>query len=373
MIKLNGDKLWQYDLDRTIEIIPSKGRTVEMVRFIRGRRPYMLAHREEDGKIIADIPNVLLKAFGNVLCIVDYLDEDGHIITENSNLHVHKREKPADYQYKETDTLEIGEGGSTSSGGGTQADWNAAEGEPGYILNKPFGETEEFIIPETKYTFSDMEGLSVAGESNLALLIPGETYTVKYNGVPYTCTVIIMQGTTAMFGNLSIAGGDDTGEPFACTVSYEDVAGCMIVALDGSSEATISISKNGVKQIDSRFIPCPVFDLASRGFGKLGISPSTSYSGMTVSPVVLEQLKECMEYGILRIRMNVSYTGGNPEGTSDSLTYDNEPKTIVATFNKRIEDADDLRDVYSAIFENVVLHITLDYTNGSVAFSFSEL
>lgn len=112
MIRLNGDKLMQYDLNRTIEIIPRGNRVVRDVTFYKGREPYVVLHRDEDGNIIADIPNTLLRDHGTLTCVVDYTDEKGNDGREHQNFFVRKRAMPEGYEYTETNEAKLGSGGS---------------------------------------------------------------------------------------------------------------------------------------------------------------------------------------------------------------------------------------------------------------------
>lgn len=243
MIKLVGEKLRQYDLDRTVEITPMNGRTVEMVRFIRGRKPYMLAHREEGGKIIADIPNVLLKSFGAVKCIVDYVDADGHIVTENQSFYVRKREMPDGYSYTETDTLELGEGGGSASRY-KQPDWGVEQGAE--------------VFAESVIALEDGQAMIEAFTKTPSV---GGVYEVNWNGTTHTCTVFEVNNGVPMMvlGNGIAIGGEDTGEPFTILAVSEDMieaAGMagMIMALDDSESVTLSITGESIHTIPEKFL-----------------------------------------------------------------------------------------------------------------------
>lgn len=134
-------------------------------------------------------------------------------------------------------------GEGTDSGTQTvQADWNAAEGENGHILNRTHYTEKniQVILPETERTLGE-------GEIGFLLDQPmtfqeGETYTVNWNGQAYECIcrTIEEEGNTAYFlGNYgALTEGDDTGEPFVmmCAGDYRQV-----LPLDGSTEVTVSI------------------------------------------------------------------------------------------------------------------------------------
>ena len=110
-----------------------------------------------------------------------------------------------------------------SGGGGAQPDWNAAEGEPGHILNRPFYESTEVLfdqrvecgrkefIYEKSVTIIDK---NVKGEIPLA---EGSSYVVEWDGTEYPCTCYAFQhadglclGNAHLYNNLL----PDNGLPF---------------------------------------------------------------------------------------------------------------------------------------------------------------
>ena len=103
------------------------------------------------------------------------------------------------------------------SGGGAQPDWNAAEGEPGHILNRTHEWVECSDDVDMRNLVLTEDGLYYAGEP--IKLIAGEEYEVRY-GTPtvYKCVAVDMsEGDTyaCVLGNLgALMGEGDTGEPF---------------------------------------------------------------------------------------------------------------------------------------------------------------
>lgn len=151
--------------------------------------------------------------------------------------------------------------------GGGGGDWNAAEGQPGHILNRTHwteGEVSSEILPETALVMSD-DGMYI----NAAFaLTAGESYTVHWNGVEYPCVaqgytedgaflIALGDAYTASGGSVGTAA---TGEPFALVrLPDEAVDGgiyAVVIPLDGSTEATIAIYSVGetVHKLDNKYL-----------------------------------------------------------------------------------------------------------------------
>lgn len=151
----------------------------------------------------------------------------------------------ADYANK-TVTLSVKEKASGGSGGGAQPDWNAAEGEPGHILNRThWAKYKEEEIANGEFTSQYLADMGVFAinlnyDYNIGLhgflrRLPNKL-TVEFDGVTYAdraVTPINDMGNAV--GNLfylnTIAGTSfpNTGEPFLMFVSY---GGATIMLLD---------------------------------------------------------------------------------------------------------------------------------------------
>lgn len=137
-------------------------------------------------------------------------------------------------------------------GGGAQSDWNAAEGEPGHVLNRPFYSdiVNGVALPETIPTYD--EGMEAHVLANPLSLIVGEKYTVNWNGVEYTTNCVeVDQGDGTLMnciGNVgAMMGTGDTGEPFVIINCPKEVVavtgfGAIVSSLDGATDITISIT-----------------------------------------------------------------------------------------------------------------------------------
>lgn len=156
--------------------------------------------------------------------------------------------------------------GGTALGG---ADWNAAEDQPGHVLNRThWAELNEGVmLPESEgvYTETDFgNGFMVMG--TMPKLILGQSYEVSYNGVKYETIarrLINMQGMTAL-GNLGAAGAEgeaNTGEPFVVlelSPEYQAMGACVgVMPLDGAESVRVSIAGEyeTVHKLDEKYLP----------------------------------------------------------------------------------------------------------------------
>ena len=107
VIKIIGTPLYQWELGRKISISAHEHTVINRVEFSTASyaETLMATPREEDGVIVADVPNVLLQSGDYIYVHLSHKDEDLLETTAVSILPVIKRPKPADYVYTETDVL----------------------------------------------------------------------------------------------------------------------------------------------------------------------------------------------------------------------------------------------------------------------------
>jgi hypothetical protein len=141
--------------------------------------------------IMARLSNKLDKVPGKVLSSNDFTDEYKTIL----------------------DNLEIGGGGS---GNAAQPDWNAAEGDEGYIKNRTHWEYVINYIPTVTVTIPERETYTEL-PSPVSEFRAGETYVVNVNGEQYLVTAWENDGTIFL-GDGDIYGGAGKGDdvPFVC-------------------------------------------------------------------------------------------------------------------------------------------------------------
>lgn len=143
-------------------------------------------------------------------------------------------------------------------GGGEQADLNAAEGEPGHVLNRTHWVEHVEVLPETSLTLNAGEDYFLLSD-NLNLII-GREYTVKWNGVEYTCTATAVEDANELLfvalGNLAESDfpAVASDEPFLIAEAAADDSFLEIHPLDDSTSLTISIRENIVRKLDNKYL-----------------------------------------------------------------------------------------------------------------------
>lgn len=270
MIKLIGEKLKQYDLDRIVQLAPRHGYKLETVRFWKAdaEDPLTVAFREQDGMTVADIPNILLKKFGVLTVEAVSVDDCGIFYVEKSTINVSKRPMPEGYEYHETEVLELGKGGGMGG-----ADWNAAEGESGHVLNRTHyaenGLVE--ILPEMSLTYDESMGnMSIQPEAPFEV---DKTYIVTYNGTPYTCVCyeVEIEGVHMVgVGNGVGFGVTDTGEPFVMGNVPAMMPG-MTVVMDYTGATTCTVSVSGESEVIHHLDPKYIKDMYSEKVEEISI------------------------------------------------------------------------------------------------------
>lgn len=124
------------------------------------------------------------------------------------------------------------------------------------LKDKPFGSTVEMIeiFPEqtvVSFEFSDQydNGLGIYMANVVIDLVPGVTYTVKFNGEFYTATY-----TDYALGNAGFWGETNTGEPFAHSnglLGWKAYLGDTVTC-------GIYEKKETITPIDSKFLPSEI-------------------------------------------------------------------------------------------------------------------
>lgn len=135
--------------------------------------------------------------------------------------------------------------------------------DPKYLPKGGFGYDEigyTVILPETGIECYNYQDGSYWGDLAVPDLIRGNTYTVVWDGVEYSCVAEDDGFGGEKLGNFAIAGADDdTGEPFFI---YEEQNGAYSgVAALTEGMHTVEISGYGiiVHTIDSKYLPQNVY------------------------------------------------------------------------------------------------------------------
>ena len=207
------------------------------------------------------------------------------------------------------------------------SNWNAAEGEPGHVLNRTHWVEMEPVDPlaETALTFADGQTML----TDAVDIVVGGTYTVTWNGTEYGCIAGEIDFDSlpfAMLGNAAAMGGDDTGEPFvmmfvpAAMVETMGV-GMMAMALDGSTSATVAIRGEVeiVHPLDAKFLPgvgIPTVYLSNYGIASVPVGGDVQQ--ITLSEEQLNTLENAFASGFVTIVFAITDMTFN---TLDGNTY----------------------------------------------------
>lgn len=141
-------------------------------------------------------------------------------------------------------------------------DWNQNdETAPDYVKNRTHYASVEIvdILPESEYAFEDKDGMMGTEFEGIIPIVSGETYQVTWNGVEYDCVCTELYGITLVGDASSVTSGGafpSTGEPFIIgTMSTQNKS--MIAALDGSTNATVSIrqEQETIHKLDKKYLP----------------------------------------------------------------------------------------------------------------------
>lgn len=197
-----------------------------------------------------------------------------------------------------------------SSGGGSQADWNAAEGEPGHILNKPFGDKEVYILPETELTFADMGEGCMAAFEPLEFPIEGNAYSITFGGSTYECVAYYDKPSASYaLGNIgALSGGENTGEPFIVMIQldeYGNIGMSLMLSLIGETTTNVSIAGIHPVPIAPEYAPNTVsIDLATMGLDSIGTGVmATLELDDDTANFVEKQLAIALKNGIVKVRL----------------------------------------------------------------------
>jgi len=147
-------------------------------------------------------------------------------------------------------------GGGTAMGG---ADWNAQEGEAGYIANKPFGEIDngETVIWEGDSSI-DSSGSSIyypeTPQSSIPLLQEGITYTATIGDDSVEFTVPIADPVASKSGTFGVMQSMSTDGGYAIDIGLDpDVYTSDTVHLKITSGG-VTIKKIDPKYIENSFV-----------------------------------------------------------------------------------------------------------------------
>lgn len=108
VIRIIGTPLYQWELGRKISISTPEHTVINRVEFSHESdgESLLVIPREEDGVMVADVPNILLQSGSYIRVYLSYKDEKLLETAMVDILPVMKRPKPSDYVYTETEVLD---------------------------------------------------------------------------------------------------------------------------------------------------------------------------------------------------------------------------------------------------------------------------
>lgn len=231
---IGGRQLYQWDTDRSIEVRLCDGETVNEVHYAHAEDDIapVVKVQDYDGRMFADIPNILLQRFGTLKVWAVVYTEDGRQTLRNAYLSVRARAKPDDYVYTETEIMdyrkvaedlaelvqrveEIEENGV--QGGGAVASVNGKTGEV-YLNAADVGAlpttggklTGNLTVPRLISTAADADGniyeVQLYPTANGGLYMP-----LRHNGA--VANAISMSQSATTFGKpVAISSGGHGGK-----------------------------------------------------------------------------------------------------------------------------------------------------------------
>lgn len=158
------DRLWRWDTNRQIRIIPETGATIDEIRFsnIFFEKPLKVEPKtNENGDIVADVPNILLQDIFQIDVQVIMFFNNGKQTIYNTSYKVKNCKKPPEYVYTETEIKnydDLEKRIADLEKGGTGGGGNGRPGNDGFSPKAKVEETAE----GAKITITDKEGTTTA-------------------------------------------------------------------------------------------------------------------------------------------------------------------------------------------------------------------
>lgn len=205
-------------------------------------------------------------------------------------------------------------------------DWNAGEGDAGYVRNR------------THWTDICVEALAVDGEwvadnsgvfsfvfHTPLMLTAGKTYLVNWDGVEYTCIANTAQSSSETdgveviyIGNPLIVGLEDDGLPFAflLTTGNEAVQTVTCSPMDGLGTHSFSISEvsETVHKLHEKFLPA--------GYGKEEIINHVLSALSQDTCILEEQTVEGFVSATLQAPVNAEISSALVVGNTYTVVWD---------------------------------------------------
>ena len=107
MIELIGGDLYQWDTGRIVTANPESDTEIHEVHFTTKYMDYayVVNTYKKDGLILCAVPNIILQQERSVICYEVAKTDNGEMTVSETIFTLHRRNKPDDYAYTESEIL----------------------------------------------------------------------------------------------------------------------------------------------------------------------------------------------------------------------------------------------------------------------------
>lgn len=140
-----------------------------------------------------------------------------------------------------------------------------------------YTETSTKVLLNGEFEAQEFEDGAYAVWTGILDIRDGDKISVTWNGKQYTCTAFDLDGMCG-FGNLSLVGGDDTGEPFLYAPYAEDgvTTAAGFITLDmGNISISVTCVNETVHPIDPKYLPGVCLPMVEISTIPAGVAPVT--------------------------------------------------------------------------------------------------
>lgn len=217
---IGGRQLYQWDTDRSIEVRLCDGETVNEVHYAHAEDDIapVVKVQDYDGRMFADIPNILLQRFGTLKVWAVVHTEDGRQTLRNAYLSVRARAKPDDYVYTETEIMDYRKVAEDLAAVAAIVDGKLDKQQPvadagkllyidsnGEIRPLTLGKGLEIVDGELRVTAAAAEDVEFVADEDGGVMLAGVEFVANEDGS------VMLDGavfTAQPDGSILINGGD---------------------------------------------------------------------------------------------------------------------------------------------------------------------
>ena len=250
IMKLIGSPLYQWESGRQLEITQIVGMRVDVVHFSHcgDSESLTVKPRTENGKIVADIPNIILQSASNIVAYCVSISDSCVETIHECVFHVRERPRPSDYVYTETELHTITSAVEKALAEAKESgDFDGADGKDGTSVTHEWEGTVLKVTSASGTTSADLKGeKGDKGDS-----VKGDTGDPGYTPVK----------------GVDYFDGKDGSDGVSCTHSWDGTT-LTVTSASGSSSADLKGGKG-----DPGYTPIKGVDYFDGQDGKDGYTP----------------------------------------------------------------------------------------------------